>query len=159
MSIAAILRNYDKKTLETEGSLKCIQIKECAFIAVTHYQNELITHLKKHNNPHAKGFILTDENISGINFPITRGKPGRKRKYPLPLEYQYQYQTDNEILESLSEDVIMASLALEKMSNGNVPRSEIVKSPLDSEKLKLIRYNVSNDNSQHKFLKYYNKLN
>lgn len=145
VSITAILRNYDQNILETEGSLKCIQVKECSFIAVTHYQNELITHLKKYNNPHAKGFILTDDPTNGIYSPNQRGKPGRKRKIP----------QDNNFTHSLSEDVIMASLALEKMSSGNVPRSENAEL---TPKSALPEFKFKNNNGNHNYMTFYNKL-
>lgn len=152
VSITAILRNYDSKVLENEGSLRCIQVKECSFIAVTHYQNEVITHLKKHNNPHAKGFILTDESVNKFDSPIQRGKPGRKRKIPPLLEF-YATQ-DGDTSYSPSEDVIMASLALEKMSSGNVPRSENLASNQKSEHV--VEYKFENDNGNYKFLTHYN---
>lgn len=123
-SLNSILKSFDQEQLILDGSLRKIRVHECAFIAVTHYQNELITHLKKHNNPHAKGFILTNDNMSTLASPTVRGKPGRKRRsniYP---------DSDNEIQPNffnLSEDVYIASLALEKMSNVNIPRSEIAK--------------------------------
>lgn len=90
-------------------------IRECSFIAVTHYQNDLITHLKKHNNPHAKGFLYPDNNLLSINNPNNqqldrppRKKPGRKRKNPIiPRD-----ESDTSF-ESLSPDVLEASLALE----------------------------------------------
>lgn len=36
---------------------------ETEFIAVTHYQNEVITLLKKSYNPHAKGFVIVEPNM------------------------------------------------------------------------------------------------
>ena len=91
-------------------------VQECSFIAVTHYQNDLITHLKKHNNPHAKGFLYPDDLLSiSATTPERppRKKPGRKRKNPIPQEPSSHSDTS---FESLSPDVLEASLALEKMS-------------------------------------------
>lgn len=154
-SIMSILKNFDQEKLEREGSLRRIKVNECSFIAVTHYQNEVITHLKKHNNPHAKGFILTDENISRLSSPITRGKPGRKRRSITSDNLDSDEHVD---FCNLSEDVFIASLALEKMSNANVPRSEI---SLDRQKPteKFIEYEreFGNENGNN-FLKYNNKL-
>lgn len=41
----------------TIGALQSLTFPITSFIAVTHYQNELVTLLKKNYNPHAKGFI------------------------------------------------------------------------------------------------------
>lgn len=154
-SIMSILKIFDQQQLEREGSLHRIKVNECSFIAVTHYQNELITHLKKHNNPHAKGFILTNENISRFSSPITRGKPGRKRRTITQDNPDSDGQVD---FGQLSEDVFIASLALQKMSNANVPRSEISRvqqKPPD----KFIEYQLEFGNGNgNNFLKYNNKL-
>lgn len=152
INISTILRNFDQSELELEKSLFKIRIHECSFIAVTHYQNVLITHLKKHNNPHAKGFILTDEGMGRMNPLIARGKPGRKRRISAPEQIadpQVDYHT-------LSYDVIMASLALEKMSSGSVPRSEIVTSTSPNSEHS-IDYDLGNEKKNYKFLSYYNK--
>lgn len=143
INIESILRNYDAKELEREGSLKIIRVYECSFIAVTHYQNVLITHLKKHNNPHAKGFILTDEGIGRVPHNIPRGKPGRKSRSHDPDSYGH-----------LPYEVYLASKALERMSTLNVPRSEIIKPPENDE------FFIDNESEkeEHKFLSYYNKL-
>lgn len=145
VSIDTILRNYDSKELEKEGSLKIIRVYECSFIAVTHYQNVLITHLKKHNNPHAKGFILTDEGMGRIPPNINRGKPGRKSRIQDLNSYDH-----------IPYDVYLASKALERMSTLSVPRSEIIK---PTEKGEIFIDNKSEkDDKDHNFLSYYNKL-
>ena len=144
-SIDTVLRNYDMKELEKEGSLKIIRVYECSFIAVTHYQNVLITHLKKHNNPHAKGFILTDEGMGRVPPNINRGKPGRKSRIQNPDSYGH-----------LPYDVYLASKALERMSTLSVPRSEIIRSPENVEFF--IDNESEKEDNEHKFLSYYNKL-
>jgi hypothetical protein len=144
INMDTILRNYSMKELENEGSLKVIRAHECSFIAVTHYQNELITHLKKHNNPHAKGFILTNEGIGRVPNNMPRGKPGRKTtRVHDPNSYG-----------NLTYDVYLASKALERMSTLNVPRSEII-NPLEN-----IEFFIDNESekAEHSFLSYYNKL-
>ena len=113
-----ILRSA-KRTLRFE-------VNECSFIAVTHYQNDLITHLKKHNNPHAKGFLSPDAGLM-----IGRARPGRKRKLnptvevavndathdaQAALDYDYDEADPDDSFTNHTDDVIQASLALEKMS-------------------------------------------
>jgi len=123
ISVHSVLNAFDRSELEREGSLKCVKVNECSFIAVTHYQNELITHLKKHNNPHAKGFILTNEGIGRVD-SVQRGKPGRKKRQPIGEDVFFHDE-----VRMLPDDVLMASLALEKMSSGSsghVPRSESI---------------------------------
>jgi len=51
--------------LESLNKMQYIRFAETEFIAVTHYQNELITLLKKSYNPHAKGFVITDDHSTG----------------------------------------------------------------------------------------------
>ena len=120
VKLSVLFQRFSLDDLLKEGTVEKIKVEECSFIAVTHYQNSLITHLKKHNNPHAKGFILSDEGIGRVRNYMSRGRPGRKRHSP-PM-----------VKESLTEppelpyDVILASLALEKMSSGSIPRTEIV---------------------------------
>ena len=95
-------------------------VDECSFIAVTHYQNESITHLKKHNNPHAKGFLSPDTGLM-----ITRGRPGRKRKLRLEQmkpDQEREPEPENSSFEWHTDDVIQASLVLETMSR--TPRYE-----------------------------------
>lgn len=154
VSIDMILRTYDMNELEKEGSLQIIRVYECSFIAVTHYQNVLITHLKKHNNPHAKGFILSDESMGRIPHTLPRGKPGRKSRI---LESKSTQEPTNESYGHLPYDVYLASKALERMSTLNVPRSEIIKS---SENLGFFIDNESSskEEQEHKILNYYNKL-
>lgn len=153
-SIVGILKNFDQDQLEREGSLRRIKVNECAFIAVTHYQNDLITHLKKHNNPHAKGFILTDDGMSRLTSPIARGKPGRKRRSLVSANPEIDNQAS---LDNLSEDVYIASLALEKMSNANVPRSEIATT--HQKNTNFIEYdNDFGQKGSKNLLKYKNKL-
>jgi hypothetical protein len=41
--------------------IQIIKFQETEFIAVTHYQNDQVTLLKKSYNPHAKGFVLNEE--------------------------------------------------------------------------------------------------
>lgn len=100
-----------------EHSMRFV-VDECSFIAVTHYQNDLITHLKKHNNPHAKGFLSPD---SGLIVP--RGRPGRKRKIRVAsadadADAEVEYFSFDTSLPppAYTDDVIQASLALEKMT-------------------------------------------
>jgi len=52
-SLAQVLRESPR----LPPSLICFTLPLTQFIAVTHYQNERITELKKSFNPHAKGFI------------------------------------------------------------------------------------------------------
>jgi T-box protein 1 len=40
--------------------IQTLRFPETEFIAVTHYQNEQVTVLKKSYNPHAKGFVLSE---------------------------------------------------------------------------------------------------
>lgn len=51
--------------LECLNKTQYVRFAETEFIAVTHYQNELITLLKKSYNPHAKGFVITDDYSTG----------------------------------------------------------------------------------------------
>lgn len=151
-SIEAILESYNIKELEREGCLKIIHVYECSFIAVTHYQNVLITYLKKHNNPHAKGFVLTDESIGRMPHNVPRGKPGRKSRIHETTLSPESHDPHGQ----LSYDVYLASKALESMSTLNIPRSEIIKTsaheniPVDEES--------SKKEKGHKFVNYYNKL-
>ena len=154
VSIMTIIKNYDQEQLEREGSRRRIKVNECSFIAVTHYQNELITHLKKHNNPHAKGFILTVENMSRLSSPIIRGKPGRKRR---AIVSDNREISDRDNFGNLSEDVYIASLALEKMSNANVPRSEIAMARHNPENVIEFEHEFGSGKGNN-FLKYNNKL-
>lgn len=152
INISTILRTFDQSELEREKALFKIPIHECSFIAVTHYQNDLITHLKKHNNPHAKGFILTDEGMGRMTPVIIRSKPGRKRRVSESEKHaNIQVNYNN-----LSHDVIMASLALEKMASGSIPRSEIVTSESSNSDTS-IDYDMENEKQNYKFLSYYNK--
>lgn len=48
--------------LWAKGVLQMHRIESTQFIAVTHYQNERVTDLKKAFNPHAKGFLSTAVN-------------------------------------------------------------------------------------------------
>ena len=41
-----------------------VRLADLSFVAVTHYQNEAITVLKKSYNPHAKGFLMTAASTS-----------------------------------------------------------------------------------------------
>lgn len=151
-NIEAILGNNNAEELEREGSLKIIRVYECSFIAVTHYQNVLITYLKKHNNPHAKGFVLTDESIGRMPHNIPRGKPGRKSRVHESSFSPESHDPHGQ----LPYDVYLASKALESMSTLNVPRSEIIETSAHE------NFPVGDDGNkkekEHKFVNYYNKL-
>ena len=153
-SILMLLKEFDREHLEREGSLRRIKVDECSFIAVTHYQNELITHLKKHNNPHANGFILTDENMGRLTSTMARGKPGRKRRPNASTNSEVENRAS---FDNLSEDIYMASLALEKMSNANVPRSEIAATRHKPENFIEYEHEFGEKTSKN-LLKYNNKL-
>lgn len=157
LSITTIVSHFDISELEKEGSLQRIRVDECSFIAVTHYQNELITHLKKHNNPHAKGFILTDEGMGNVTTPlIPRGRPGRKRRNLIEEFKSPDPNYPSNFNYKITDDVLMASLALEKMSStGHVPRSE------SSNRRELDGDGEEGDKKgqgRHIFLSCYNKL-
>jgi hypothetical protein len=42
--------------VEENESITTFNLEDCVFIAVTSYQNELVTKLKIQHNPYAKGF-------------------------------------------------------------------------------------------------------
>jgi hypothetical protein len=149
ISISTMLSSYDRSGLESEGSLLRIRVSQCSFIAVTHYQNELITHLKKHNNPHVKGFILSDEGMGRID-SAKRGKPGRKRRQTAKDD-----DDDSTKTISISDDVLMASLALEKMSGGNIPRSERTILQFKDDK---VDNNLINEDRKTTILNFNNKI-
>lgn len=60
------------KTSDGGGQVQEIAFPETQFIAVTHYQNDSITILKKSYNPHAKGFVINDENDGEWHMNTTR---------------------------------------------------------------------------------------
>ena len=97
-SIIGVIQSIGHYRLSQDGILKRFEQWECDFIAVTHYQNVNITDLKKHNNPHAKGFVLNED--SSFATPH-RQSQSQRRVYPIA---------------DIPPDVLMASAALQKMS-------------------------------------------
>lgn len=63
---------------------------ETQFIAVTHYQNESITLLKKSYNPHAKGFVINNydqRSQADTDSSIERKRHYHKRRRVYPIQF------------------------------------------------------------------------
>lgn len=75
------------------------------FIAVTHYQNEQITSLKKAYNPHAKGFLTSSALCTS--------------RQSMAVRYVNKDNTPSDI----DEDEYLASKALEKLSSASASRA------------------------------------
>lgn len=125
-----------------EASVQEIRFNETEFIAVTHYQNERITLLKKSYNPHAKGFVLSEGSpITGsiMNWMLT---PEQSSSSPPPHpsehfeHHQQQYTSTRKrvrsrvhpIRKSISssepaipsdEEELQGSIALQLLSGGD----------------------------------------
>lgn len=100
-----------------------IKFPETEFIAVTHYQNEQITLLKKSYNPHAKGFVISDEVPSlfgALEWPplSSTGKRRRVRKRILPIASSPKPSSDDVTMPS-DEEELQGSLALQFLSSSS----------------------------------------
>jgi hypothetical protein len=103
-----------------------ISFSETEFVAVTHYQNEQVTLLKKSYNPHAKGFVLSDEpSVRGtVNWMLTPDTPSspildkrrRIRKRVRPIHSLGQGPTSS--IPS-DEEELQGSIALQLLSSSH----------------------------------------
>lgn len=100
-----------------------IKFPETEFIAVTHYQNEQITLLKKSYNPHAKGFVISDEVptlFGALEWPppSSAGKRRRVRRRIVPIASSPKPSSDDVTMPS-DEEELQGSLALQFLSSSS----------------------------------------
>lgn len=110
--------------LEEGGAAqRTIKFSETEFIAVTHYQNEQVTLLKKSYNPHAKGFVIRNKVPSPFGslewLPSSpTGKRRRVRERIVPIASTPKSPSDDVIMPS-DEEELQGSLALQFLSSSS----------------------------------------
>lgn len=87
------MRNFRSSSFEewSQSGVFTFILKECSFVAVTHYQNSAVNMLKKNYNPHAKGF---KETFLGYDFESLPTSEFSSFPSEEVLEQSYKWQDE-----------------------------------------------------------------
>lgn len=118
------------KRQESSSKEQELSFQETEFIAVTHYQNDQITLLKKSYNPHAKGFVINDEpssvqgthswmltpeRTSPASSPLQKRRKLRKRIKPVSFHFTDSKASSPTI--PSDEEELQGSIALQLLGS------------------------------------------